>query len=70
MSKQCPLRDAFRQACMSLHVQVATEQGYNFDEDELKAMMEVAAATTQRASTTSMTFQGFQKLVQHYSTIT
>lgn len=49
---------------------VAEDQGYNFDADEMKAMMEVAAIITQRASTTSMTFQGFQKLVEHYSTVT
>ncbi|KAL0055661.1 hypothetical protein WJX82_002917 [Trebouxia sp. C0006] len=46
---------------------VALEQGYNFDDDEINAMMEAAASVTGRASTTSMTFQGFQKLVAHYS---
>lgn len=51
-------------------MQVAQEQGYNFDEDDISAMMEVAATVTERASTTSMTFQGFQKLVEHYSTVT
>ncbi len=48
-------------------LQVALEQGYNFDDDEIHAMMEAAASVTGRASTTSMTFQGFQKLVAHYS---
>lgn len=51
-------------------MQVAIEQGFNFDEDEIAAMMEVAATATQRASTTNMTFQGFQKLVEHYSRTT
>ncbi|DBB03844.1 TPA: hypothetical protein ACH3X1_012939 [Trebouxia sp. C0004] len=46
---------------------VALEQGYSFDDDEINAMMEAAATVTGRASTTSMTFQGFQKLVAHYS---
>lgn len=41
--------------------------GYNFDEDEVVAMMELAASVTERASLSSMTFQGFQKLVEHYS---
>ena len=41
--------------------------GYNFDEDEVSAMMEFAASVTERASISSMTFQGFQKLVEHYS---
>lgn len=51
-------------------LQVALEQGCNFDEDEINAMMEVAASVTERASTTNMTFQGFQKLVEHYSRTT
>ncbi len=51
-------------------LQVALEQGYSFDDDEINAMMEAAATVTGRASTTSMTFQGFQKLVAHYSRIT
>ena len=55
---------------LSCPVQVAQEQGYNFDEDDINAMMEVAATVTERASTTNMTFQGFQKLVEHYSTVT
>ncbi|DBA67281.1 TPA: hypothetical protein ACH3X2_001586 [Trebouxia sp. C0005] len=46
---------------------VALEQGYNFDDEETNAMMEAAASVTGRASTTSMTFQGFQQLVAHYS---
>lgn len=54
----------------SCWLQVALDHGYNFDEDELNAMMEVAASVTERASTTNMTFQAFQKLVEHYSTIT
>ncbi|KAL3154344.1 hypothetical protein ABBQ32_013825 [Trebouxia sp. C0010 RCD-2024] len=49
---------------------VALEHGVNFDEDELNAMMEVAASITQRASTSNMTFQGFQKLIQNLSTVT
>ena len=48
-------------------LQVALEQGYSFDDDEISAMMEAAATITERASTTSMTFQGFEKLVAHYS---
>lgn len=49
---------------------VALEHGVNFDEDELNAMMEVAASITQRASTSNMTFQGFQKLIESLSTVT
>lgn len=55
---------------LSFNLQVALEHGVNFDEDELNAMMEVAASITQRASTSNMTFQGFQKLIQNLSTVT
>lgn len=48
-------------------MQAADGLGYNFGEDDVNAMMEFAASITERASMSSMTFQGFQKLVAHYS---